>query len=211
MGDIKEFKEWREIRDLSEQSKVKSVYEMMPKNADTNLKRRWWSPKLTEEHFSIIESCLRLDFTIKEACDAAGIGLTSYYNYYNKDPDFALRMDRAKNFPKQMARTAVMKRIWQWDAKTALRYLELRDKNRYNTVPWMNEEWEQWWQDLPKVQFISVPSNEWQNNTTNPDIQNDIKPSSASDVSASSWEKVTPWENEEEALKRLSSSSFSNE
>ena len=111
-------------------------------------------------------------------------------------------MDRAKNFPKQMARTAVMKRIWQWDAKTALRYLELRDKNRYNTVPWLTEEWELEWNELPKVQFISVPSNEW--NTTNPDIQNDIKQSSVSDTSATSSESQMPWENEEEVLRRLS-------
>lgn len=203
--------EGTELVDKSEQSKVKSVYEMMPKTSETNLRKHsWWSPKLTEEHFSIIESCLRLDFTIKEACDAAGIGTTSYYNYYNNDEDFALRMDRAKAFPKQMARTAVMKRIWQWDAKTALRYLELRDKNRYNTTPWLNEEWENEWQELSKVQFISVPSNEWQNNTTNHDIQNDIKPSSVSEWYATSWEKQTPRENEEEALKRLDSSSFSN-
>lgn len=49
-------------------------------------------------------------------------------------------MDRAKDFPKMMARTAVMKRIWQGDAKTALRYLELRDKKRYNTDLDTNEE-----------------------------------------------------------------------
>lgn len=198
----------KEITDKSELSKVKTVYEMMPSNIAENLRSRWNAAKITEEHLKTIEDCLRLDFTIREACDAAGISVSSYYQYYNKDADFALRMDRAKNFPKQMARTAVMKRIWQWDAKTALRYLELRDKNRYNTVPWLNEEWESEWRDLPKVQFISVPSNEW--NTTNPDIQNDIKPSSVSDSSVSSSENQTWWENEEEILRRLDSSNFSN-
>lgn len=194
--------EGTELVDKSEQSKVKSVYEMMPKTSETNLRKHsWWSPKLTEEHFSIIESCLRLDFTIKEACDAAGIGTTSYYNYYNNDEDFALRMDRAKAFPKQMARTAVMKRIWQWDAKTALRYLELRDKDRYNTVPWLTENWEQD-KELPKVQFISVPSNEWADQWKN-DSQTPTNVSSVSDTSATSWEKQTPRENEEEALRRL--------
>lgn len=194
--------EGTELVDKSEQSKVKSVYEMMPKTSETNLRKHsWWSPKLTEEHFSIIESCLRLDFTIKEACDAAGIGTTSYYNYYNNDEDFALRMDRAKAFPKQMARTAVMKRIWQWDAKTALRYLELRDKDRYNTVPWLTENWEQD-KELPKVQFISVPSNEWADQWKN-DSQTPTNVSSVSDTSANSSEKQTPRENEEEALRRL--------
>ena len=199
--ELKEYKEWREIRDLSEQSKVKSVYEMMPKNLEENCRPKPVS-HINEEQIMTVENCLRLDFTIKEACDSAWISVSSYYHHYSKDEDFALRMDRAKNFPKQMARTAVMKRIWQWDAKTALRYLELRDKNRYNTVPWLNEEWEQEINDLPKVQFISVPSKEWADQQTN-DSQTPTNQKSASDISASFSEKVTPWENEEDALRRL--------
>ena len=68
-------------------------------------------------------------------------------------------MDRARDFPKMMARTAVMKRIWQGDAKTALRFLELRDKKRYNTDPSISDEDEEKKEEA-KVQFISVPSNE---------------------------------------------------
>ena len=193
----------KEITDKSELSKVKTVYEMMPSNMVENQRSRWNAAKITEEHFKTIEDCLRLDFTIREACDAAGISVSSYYAYYNSDPDFALRMDRAKNFPKQMARTAVMKRIWQWDAKTALRYLELRDKSRYNTVPWLTEERELEWNELPKVQFISVPSNEWADQSNN-DSQTSINVSSVSDTSATSSENQTWWENEEEVLRRLS-------
>lgn len=195
--------EGKEITDKSELSKVKSVYEMMPSNMVENQRSRWNAAKINEDHFKTIEDCLRLDFTIREACDAAGISVSSYYTYYNSNPDFALRMDRAKNFPKQMARTAVMKRIWQWDAKTALRYLELRDKNRYNTVPWLTEEWELEWNELPKVQFISVPSNEWADQS-NSDSQTSINVSSVSDTSATSSENQTWWENEEEVLRRLS-------
>lgn len=194
--------EGKELVDKTELSKVKSVYEMMPRSMDDN-QRLKWNAHITEEHLKTIEDCLRLDFTITEACDAAGISLSSYYHYYKKDPDFALRMDRARNFPKQMARTAVMKRIRQWDAKTALRYLELRDK-RFKTDE-VVEEWEE--NTAPVVQFISVASNEWASNTTNPDTQNDIKQSSASDSSVSSsesWtESQTWWENEEEILRRL--------
>ena len=191
--------EGRELVDKSELSKVKSVYEMMPRSMDDN-QRLKWNAHITEEHLKVIEDCLRLDFTITEACDAAGISLSSYYHYYKKDPDFALRMDRARNFPKQMARTAVMKRIRQWDAKTALRYLELRDK-RFKTDE-VVEEWEN--NTAPVVQFISVASNEWADQWKN-DSQTPIEQNSASDISVSSWEseKLTPWENEEEALRRL--------
>lgn len=195
--------EGREMVDRTELSRVKTVHEMLPKNMDTNLRSRWNAVKIWEEHFKIIEDCLRLDFTITEACDAAGISLSSYYHHYKTDEDFALRMDRARNFPKQMARTAVMRRIWQWDAKTALRYLELRDK-RYKADE-VVEEWEE--NTAPVVQFISVASNEWASNTTSPDTQNDIEQKSVSDSSVSFWEMWTEnqtwWENEEEVLRRL--------
>ena len=194
--------EGKQIVDKSELSKVKSVYEMMPTNVDNNLRLKW-NAHITEEHFRTVEECLRLDFTIREACDAAWISVPSYYHYYNKDPDFALRMDRARNFPKQMARTAVMKRIWQWDAKTALRYLELRDK-RFKTDE-VVEEWEE--NTAPVVQFISVASNEWADQSKN-DTQTSINPSSAYDTSVNSSESWTQnqtwWENEEEVLRRLS-------
>ena len=203
MEDTEELTVWLQIRDESELAKVKSVREMMPKDLDENLRANW-RPKLTEEHFKTVEDCLRLDFTIKEACDAAWISVSAFYKYYHEDEDFALRMDRARNFPKQMARTAVMKRIWQWDAKTALRYLELRDKWRYNTDTWLTEEWEVAEVSVPKVQFISVPPTEWADQQHN-DSQKSTNPNSASDISASSSEKQTPWENEEEILGRLAS------
>lgn len=68
----------------------------------------------------------------------------------------------------------------------------------------MNEDWEPDVQDLPKVQFISVPSKEWADQQTN-DSQTPTNQKSASDTSASFSEKVTPWENEEDALRRLAS------
>jgi len=203
MEDTEDLTVWLEIRDNTELAKVKSVREMMPKDLDENLRANW-RPKLTEEHFKTVEDCLRLDFTIKEACDAAWISVSAFYKYYHEDEDFALRMDRARNFPKQMARTAVMKRIWQWDAKTALRYLELRDKWRYNTDTTLTEEWEVAEVSVPKVQFISVPPTEWADQQQN-DSQKSTNPNSASDTYASSSEKQTPWENEEEILGRLAS------
>lgn len=198
---------WEEVKWITELARIKSVQDMIPKEATEN-QRKSWGPRLNEEHFSILEQCLRLDFTIQEACDAAWISPSAYYSHYGKDEDFALRMDRARNFPKMAARTAVMKRIRQWDAKTALRFLELRDKNRYNTMPWIDEEWEKI--EAERVQFISIPSTEWADQWKN-DSQTSTNASSVSPTSANSWGKQTPWENEEEALKRLDSLSFSNE
>lgn len=197
--------EWEEVKDIKSLAKIKTVDEMLPKPAENQTHNS--SPHIWEEQYSILEECLRLDCTIEEACMTAWISVPSYYVHKRNNPDFALRMDRAREFPKMMARAAVIKRIRLWDANTALKYLTLRDK-RYKAEPVL-EEWEE--NTAPVVQFISVASNEWAENWTNHDSQSDIKQESAYDSSASSWERVTPWENEEEALRRLDSLSFSSE
>jgi hypothetical protein len=114
-------------------------------------------------------------------------------------------MDIAKQFPKMVARAAIQKRIRQWDAKTALEYLKLRDKFY---KPEVVEEGET--ETAPVVQFISVASNEWADQSKN-DWQTPIKQNSASEWYANSSEPKTPWENEEQVLRNLDSLSFSNE
>jgi hypothetical protein len=114
-------------------------------------------------------------------------------------------MDIAKQFPKMVARAAIQKRIRQWDAKTALEYLKLRDKFY---KPEVVEEGET--ETAPVVQFISVASNEWADQSKN-DWQTPIKQNSVSEWYANSSEPKTPWENEEQVLRNLDSLSFSNE
>jgi len=195
---LREMIEGEEVKDTNILAKVKTVDEMLPKPVDKP------STKIWEREYRIIEECLQLDWTIEQGCMLAGISVPSYYKHREKNPDFARRMDIAKQFPKMVARAAIQKRIRQWDAKTALEYLKLRDKFYKPEVVEEGEE-----TNAPVVQFISVASNEW--NTTNPDIQNDTKPNSVSEWYASSSEPKTPRENEEQVLRNLDSLSFSNE
>jgi hypothetical protein len=173
---------------------------MLPKIAENQISK-WNAAKISEEQYRIIEETLKMDWTIEEWCMLAWISVPSYYKHKEKNPDFARRMEVARQFPKLIARAAVQRRIRQWDAKTALRFLELRDK-RYKTEPVY--EWEEE-NTAPVVQFISVASNEWASNTTSQDSKMSTKQSSAFDWSVSSWEKMTPRENEEEMLRRLDS------
>ena len=192
---------WEEVRDFKTLAKVKSVDEMLPKPWKNQTFKK--APTIWEDEYRIIEECLMMDCTVEEAVTTAWISYNSFINHKNKNPDFALRVERAKQFPKMVARAAVQRRIRQWDAKTALEFLKLRDKKRYNPVPWLDDEWQL--ESAAKVQFISVPSEEWQSNTTNSDSQTPTKQSSAYDSSVSFSEPLTPWENEEEALRRLAS------
>jgi hypothetical protein len=173
---------------------------MLPKPAKNQTFKK--TPTIWEDEYRIIEECLMMDCTVEEAVMTAWISYNSFINHKNKNPDFALRVERAKQFPKMIARAAVQRRIRQWDAKTALEFLKLRDKKRYNTIPWVDDEWKVEW--AAKVQFISIPSNEWADQSSN-DSQTPTNANSASATSVSLWEPLTPWENEEEALRRLAS------
>lgn len=189
-------------------AKVQSVEEMVPIPA-VNQIEKWENAKIWEEQYRIIEDTLKMDGTVEEACILAGISVPSYYKHRNKNPDFARRMDVARQFPKLIARAAVQRRIRQWDAKTALRFLELRDKQRYTSDIGVREDDGQ--AKAPVVQFISVASDEWTKNTTNPDSQTSTRPEYVWPSYSSSWEPETPWENEEQALRNIDSLTFSNE
>lgn len=200
--------DWQEVKDMRTLAKVKTVEELIPKPAQVK-NYKWWITQIGEKEYKIIEECLQLDWTIEQACMLAGISVPSYYKHKNNNPEFARRMEIARQFPKMVARAAIQRRIRQGDAKTALDFLKLRDKNYREDA---RDEWEI--TKAPTVQFISVASNEWQN-TTSPDSQMNTKQESVSEwylnSSMNNDVKQTPWENEEQVLKNLDSLNFSNE
>jgi len=199
---------WEEVKDLKTLSKIKTVEDMLPIPAANQITRE--NPHIGEEHYRILEDCLRQDCTVEEACMYAWISTASYYLHKKNNPDFAIRMDRARQFPKMMARAAVMRRIGLWDANVALKYLTLRDK-RYKEDA-LDEIWVD---DKVKVEFSLVPwkSKEWAGDTIKGDTQIDTKQRYVSDISVNSSEseKMTSWENEEEVLRRLDSLSSSSD
>lgn len=190
--------DWEEVKDLKTLSKIKNVEEMLPKVAKNQISK-WDGAKIGEEQYRIIEECLMMDGTIEDACIYAGISVASYYNHRSTNPDFARRMDLARQFPKMVARAAIQRRIRQWDAKTALEFLKLRDKQYKPDAVEENIENS----SRPIVQFISVASNEWVDQSGS-DTQNDIKQNSAFDTSVSFWEvEETPRENDEQVLRNI--------
>ena len=199
--------DWIEVKDTTTLAKIKTVEEMLPKPAKNQLGSS--QPKIWEEQYNIIEECLKMDGTVEEACILAGISVASYYHHRNTNPDFARRMDIARQFPKMIARAAIQRRIRQWDSKTAMEFIKLRDR-RYKPDAVEEDLNEVGEVKRPVIQFISVPSEEWADQW-NSDTQKGTKPSSVSDSSASSWEKLTPWENEEQALRNIDSLSFSSD
>ena len=196
--------DWEEVKDLKTLAKVQTVDEMIPTPAENQISK-WNSARIWEEQYRIIEAYLMMDATVEDACIAAWISVPAYYKHKEKNPDFARRMEIAREYPKVAARAAVMKRIRLGDARTALEYLKLRDK-RYKD--WHAEE-ESNTDNKTKVEFTLVSTVSWADQPEN-DSQTPTKPSSPCDSSVNSWEKLTPWENEEEVLKNLASLNFNN-
>lgn len=195
---------WEEVKDVKTLAKIKTVEEMLPTPAKNQTHMN--EPRIGEEQYKILEEMFRLDCTVEVACMHAWISVPSYYVHINKDPDLALRMSRAREFPKLVARAAIQRRIRQWDSKTALEYLKLRDKNYREDA--LEEES---FKEKMKVEFTLVPSKDKWAEDQQKDSPISISASSASEWYASSWERQTPWENEEEALKRLASLSSNSE
>lgn len=197
--------DWEEVKDLKTLAKVQTVDEMIPVPAENQISK-WNAARIWEEQYRIIETYLMMDATVEDACIAAWISVPAYYKHKEKNPDFARRMEIAREYPKVAARAAVMKRIRLGDARTALEYLKLRDK-RYKQDAVEEEKKDSW----TKVEFTLVDTVAW-DNTTNPDSQMAIEQKSAYDLSANSWEaeKLTPWENEEQALRNIDYMSSNN-
>lgn len=193
--------DWEEVKDLKTLAKVQTVDEMIPAPAENQISK-WNSARIWEEQYRIIETYLMMDATVEDACIAAWISVPAYYKHKEKNPDFARRMEIAREYPKVAARAAVMKRIRLGDARTALEYLKLRDK-RYKD--WHAEE-ESNTDNKTKVEFTLVNTIEWADQPDS-DSQTPTKPSSPYDSSVNSWEveKMTPWENEDSILRKLAS------
>ena len=201
-----------EVKDMKTLAKIKSVEEMIPMPAKNQINNS--QPKIWEEQYRIIEECLRMDGTIEEACILAWISVPSYYHHRNTNPEFARRMDMARQFPKMIARAAIQRRIRQWDSKTAMEFIKLRDR-RYKPEAIEEELNEVGEIKRPVVQFISVASNEWKSeDQKGNDIQSDTKQNSAYDTSVSSWDQEieeTPRENDEQVLRNIDSLSSNND
>ena len=192
--------DWEEVKDLKTLAKVQTVDEMIPAPAENQISK-WNSARIWEEQYRIIETYLMMDATVEDACIAAWISVPAYYKHKEKNPDFARRMEIAREYPKVAARAAVMKRIRLGDARTALEYLKLRDK-RYKD--WHVEESNT--DNKTKVEFTLVSTVSWADQSEN-DSQTPTKQNLPYDSSVNSWEeeKLTPWENEDSILEKLAS------
>lgn len=177
------------------------IFALMPK-AWVLIKTKW-RPAVTESVWVAIETALKLDCSVREACNIAGISKAAYYNHLKANPEMEQRMKRAMDYPKILARAAVQHAISRWDGKLAMKYLELRDW-RFRGEEFDDDELQEKETKQPLVWFTIV---QWHQpkKVEAPDLiegkidsQNDTEQKSASE-----W-YVILWERQKSATERKS-------
>lgn len=88
--------------------------------------------KITKEALRKLEEAFLLGCTDKEACFAAGIGMSTLYDYQKQNPEFSDRKALLKQNPIFKARKAVVDSL-ENDPVLALKYLERKRKDEFST------------------------------------------------------------------------------
>ena len=83
---------------------------------------------MTEEVIGKLESILKIDWTIGEACSYAWIDQSTYYDWVKKDIRFSKKMTAAQDYPFILARKTLMKGMQNGDQRSAIEYLKRRDR-----------------------------------------------------------------------------------
>ena len=86
----------------------------------------------TESLCSELEQLLKLDYPLVKIGKILGFDPSNFYKKCKRDAKFEERMSRAKRFAGELARATVIKSL-PFNPKLALRYLELKERDEFNT------------------------------------------------------------------------------
>lgn len=88
---------------------------------------------VTTDVVALLISAFQDGLNVTQACWQAGIGRDAYYDRYNVDPEFADKMDRAREFPSMNSRKGIVKAIKNGDVHSMKWWLERRSKDEFST------------------------------------------------------------------------------
>ena len=75
--------------------------------------------KISEDKILLLEYAFKNLYNVSEACNLAQIGRRTYYDYLDKDEEFANRMELAKCYPAKIAKSTLMKHANQGHIPTS--------------------------------------------------------------------------------------------
>lgn len=89
-----------------------------------------WEPSPAQ--LKILEDSFKIGAKVKEALAQARISSSTFYDYYNENPDFAEQIDWWQQYPIMLAKHSVVKHMVK-DGKLALEYLKCKSKDEFST------------------------------------------------------------------------------
>lgn len=105
----------------------------MPRKKKLKAKHPGGRPrKITEAVAAKLEEFFRIDATVEEACNQAGIDKTTLYREMERNPEFRNRIARAQEYPFLIMKKVVVKAANAGDGKLALKWLQNRQRDLYH-------------------------------------------------------------------------------
>lgn len=89
--------------------------------------------KLSESTIQKLEGAFKLGCNIQEACCYAEISTSSYYDWIAKNEEFSGKMELFKKYLEIKSRSVIAKSLEAGDVKTAMWYLERKNKREFST------------------------------------------------------------------------------
>lgn len=86
---------------------------------------------ITPEVVAKLTEAFKLDVTVEEACQYAGISKDTYYRKLKEDEEFSDEMERARMYVTMLARRSVITHM-EKDGNLALKYLERKRRKEFS-------------------------------------------------------------------------------
>ena len=88
--------------------------------------------KFTDQIIQKLKEAFKLWCTVEEACSYAEISKSSYYEWLSINKEFSDEIKIAKKYLEFKSRAVIARSLEEWNVKTAMWYLERKNKKEFN-------------------------------------------------------------------------------
>lgn len=100
----------------------------------------WRPTKLSESIVWKLYEAFKLWWTVEEACCYAEISRATYYEWIKENDEFSDKIWLAKKYLEIKSRAVISNSIEAWDIKTAMWYLERKNKSEFSIKEILSQE-----------------------------------------------------------------------
>lgn len=127
----------------------------------------WRPSKLNESIVWKLYEAFKLWWTVEEACCYAEISRATYYEWIKENDEFSDKISLAKRYLEIKSRAVISNSIESWDIKTAMWYLERKNKAEFSLKEILSKELRDYSlkQILEEIQDDKDTLNDYQKNT----------------------------------------------